>query len=134
MLIAYLVTATTFLAVDALWLSQVAFAWYQREVGALLRSQPDLAAAAALYAIVPAGIVALAVRPALAEGSWGGAIWRGALLGLTAYATFDLTNLAVLKGWPVWLSVVDMAWGTLLSATAAAAGYLAGAWDQTRRV
>lgn len=68
----------------------------------------------------------LAVAPSLREGSAKAAFWRGAMLGLTAYATFDLTNLAVLAGWNLTVSLVDMAWGTLATAIASLAGFAAG--------
>ncbi|MDA0342317.1 MAG: DUF2177 family protein, partial [Proteobacteria bacterium] len=72
-----------------------------------------------------AGVVYFAVLPALREGSWRAAARRGALLGLLAYATYDMTNLATLVGWSLPVSLVDMAWGMVITGTAATAGYLA---------
>jgi uncharacterized membrane protein len=72
------------------------------------------------------GVVALAVMPGLREGAVLAALWRGALFGLLAYATYDLTNLATLQGWPWELAVVDMIWGTVLTGTVSVIGYYAG--------
>ena len=128
LLIAYVATLTTFAAVDVVWLVTVAIGQFQRQLGAILKPEPDLGAAVAFYVIFALGVVFLAVRPALAQRSVGVAAVNGAVLGFTAYATFDLTNLAVIKGWTIGLAALDMAWGTALSAGAAAAGYAAGAW------
>ena len=125
--ITYLATLLTFLALDVAWLLLVAVGQFQRQLGAILEPQPNLAAAAALYIIFAAGLVVLAVRPALRHGSVGTAAAHGAMLGLTAYATFDLTSLAIIKGWTVGLALLDMAWGTLLSTVSALVGYAVGA-------
>ena len=74
------------------------------------------------------GVVALAVVPALQEGSVLGALWRGALLGLLAYATYDLTNLATIRDWPWQVSAIDLVWGTCLNGVVAVAGFYAGQW------
>jgi len=84
--------------------------------------------AAAFYLLYVVGIVALAVVPGLREGSMVGALWRGALFGLLAYATYDLTNLSTIRDWPWQVSVIDMIWGTTLNSLVAVAGYLAGRW------
>ena len=118
--IAYAVTAVVFLLVDGTWLALVAQPMFMKEVGALLRSEPNIAAALAFYLLYPVGLTALAVSPST---SFGGAALRGAILGLTAYATFDLTNLAVLNGWTVKIAIFDMAWGTFVSGLAAAVGF-----------
>ena len=99
---------------------------FQAQIGPILNPQPNLMAAAVFYAIYASGLVVLAVRPALQQRSVGVAATSGAVLGLTAYATFDLTNLAVIQGWTLSLALLDMAWGTTLSWIAAVAGYGAG--------
>lgn len=120
--IAYLATAFVFLAIDYVWLAFIAKDFYARSIGHLMRDVPDLGAAAGFYLIYVAGVVFFAVLPA---ESWKGAVLRGALLGLLAYGTYDMTNLATLKGWPWKMAAVDMAWGMILTATAALGGYLA---------
>jgi uncharacterized membrane protein len=119
----YLATLATFLVLDVAWLTLVAVGQFQRVLGPTLLPQPNLYAAAAFYVIFVAGLVFLAVRPALERRSIGIAATHGAVLGLTAYATFDLTSLAIFQGWTVGLALMDMAWGTALSAIAAMAGY-----------
>ncbi|SNS37350.1 MULTISPECIES: DUF2177 family protein [unclassified Azospirillum] len=117
-----------FLALDYLWLGHLARDFYARQLGDLLRDPPQLGIAALFYLAYVAGIVFFAVLPALREGGvWQAALY-GALLGLLAYGTYDITNLATIRGWPWTVSLVDMAWGTAVSATTAAAGYLAARW------
>ena len=127
LLISYIAALTAFVVLDAFWLLFIAAEIFQAEIGALLRPEPLLAAAAAFYLIYIAAVVVLAVAPAIQQRSAGGAMWRGAVFGLAAYATFDLTNLAVLSGWSVYVSLVDMIWGTGGTALAALAGYLGAA-------
>jgi uncharacterized membrane protein len=123
--VAYLAAAVVFLVLDGLWLGFIAGDFYRNRVGHLLLEQPDLAAAAAFYALYLVGVVMFAVAPALQERSVVRAIGRGALFGLIAYATYDLTNLATLKGWSTAVSLLDMAWGAVVTAATAAAGYFA---------
>lgn len=120
--IAYVVTAIVFLALDYAWLAWVAKDFYARSLGPLMREAPDFMAAGVFYLFYVAGIVFFAAMPA---ESWKGALARGALLGLLAYGTYDMTNLATLKGWPWRMAAVDMAWGATLTALAALGGYLA---------
>jgi len=112
--IAYLATAVIFLGVDFVWLSR-AIGFYKSELGDMIADKPNLAVAAIFYAIYVAGIVVLAVLPALREGSWITAVLSGAVLGLVAYATYDLTNLATLRQWSVTVAVVDIGAGGLFS-------------------
>lgn len=124
---AWLATFVVLAVLDAAWLMLVAVKLFQREVGPILRTEPVLWAILAFYLVYTIGLFLLAVQPALAERSAGKAARNGALVGLTAYATFDLTNLAVIKGWTVNLAATDITWGVILSTLAALAGYLAGA-------
>ena len=94
----------------------------------LLAKQPKLGVAAAFYLLYVVGIVALAIVPGLQEGSVVGALWRGALFGFLAYATYDLTNLSTIRDWPWQLSLIDMTWGTILNSVVAVAGYYGGRW------
>ena len=126
--VAYIVTAVVFLGLDAVWLTQIALGMYRRELGDYLLDQPRLAIAGLFYLLFVAGIVILAVVPALNGGSWINALLLGAVLGLVAYGTYDITNLSTLKGWSLTVTMADLAWGTILSAIAATAGYLAVTW------
>lgn len=122
---AYIAAAVSFLALDALWLGVVARSLYQREFGAMLLERPKLSAAALFYALYLGGVVFFAVKPALEAGSWSRAVLNGALFGLIAYATYDLTNLATLKGFPARVVVPDLLWGAAVTAVAALAGHAA---------
>lgn len=118
---AWAAASLTALALDLLWLGGAASGFYRREAGHLMAERPDLPAAGAFYLLYGGGVWFFAVRDAAGGGARRAAA-RGALLGLFAYGTYDLTNLAVLKGWPPLLAAVDMAWGVFLTAAAAAAG------------
>ena len=120
---AYIASAVSFLALDALWLGVVAQKLYQREFGPMLLEKPNMAAAVAFYALYLVGIVFFAVKPAIEAGSWSRAVLNGALFGLIAYATYDLTNLATLKGFPVRVVAPDLIWGAVVTTAAALAGY-----------
>ena len=122
--IAYAVTAVVFLVVDYIWLSR-AMGFYRSSLGDLLAEKPNLLAAAAFYLIYFVGIVVFAVMPAAKTGGWASAILLGGLLGLVAYATYDLTNLATFSRWPLVVTVVDMVWGTFVTALASLAGFVA---------
>jgi uncharacterized membrane protein len=119
---AYAGSAIVFLGLDYIWLSRVARDFYAASLGSLMRETPDFLAAGIFYLFYIGGIVFFAVMPA---ESWKGALLRGAVLGLLAYGTYDMTNLATLKGWPWRMAAVDMAWGMALTGLAAAGGYLA---------
>jgi uncharacterized membrane protein len=123
--IAYLSTAVVFFALDYVWLTRVAIGFYRQNIGELLLASPNFAAAGIFYLFYVVGIVYFAVMPAVTANSVLTAVLNGAILGLLAYGTYDMTNLATLKGWSLTVSVVDMAWGAVLTATAAAAGYYA---------
>ena len=110
---------------DFIWIGFVAREFYASRLGALLRSEPIWLPALFFYLLYGGGLLVFCVTPALAAGSWGKALCLGALLGLVAYATYDLSNLSTLQGWPVAVTVVDIGWGVLASAIAALAGYAA---------
>jgi uncharacterized membrane protein len=121
---AYLAAAVAFCLADLLWLGFVAKAFIQAQIGPLVRTPPDWTAAAIFYAMYLGGVVFFAVRPALADGSLGTAALHGALFGFFCYATYDLTNLATLRGWTLPMALVDIGWGTVVTALAATAGFL----------
>jgi len=124
-LIGYGLTAGIFLAIDIVWLTMVARHIYQEEIGALLRNPFLPIPAIAFYLIYMVGVLVFAVLPGVNGGGWTEALWRGALFGFCAYATYDLTNLATLQGYTVRIALIDLAWGTVLTATASALGTIA---------
>ena len=126
--ITYLTVLVVLTAVDFLWLGLVALDFYKKEIGSMMLEKPRLEVAALFYVLCAAGITFLAVQPALAAGEWHKALLFGALFGLCAYGTYDLTNLATLQRWSFRLTVVDMAWGTFLTAAASLAGFFVGRW------
>ncbi len=120
----YAATMLVLLALDAVWLTLTAAPLYHAQLGAMLLPTFRAGPAIAFYLLYGVGLVAFAGAPALAAGSWRFALTRGGLLGLVAYATYDLTNQATLRGWSEVVTLADLAWGTTLSATAATLGYL----------
>jgi len=122
--VAYAATLVVFCGLDFLWLGFVAKGYYQSQVGTLLLEKPNLPVAALFYGLYIVGILTFAVLPALDAGQWGKALLYGALFGFFAYATYDLTNLATLKGWSTGVAVLDLAWGVTVTAISATAGYL----------
>ena len=122
-LMAYALTALAFFALDYLWLTRFAKRFYFDRLGTLLLKRPKFVAAGGFYAVYVAGIVIFAVAPALTEQSAPTALIHGALFGFFAYATYDMTNYATLKGWSLTVSLVDIAWGAFVTGTAALFGY-----------
>ena len=121
-LITYIATFVTMVLIDLLWLGVIAKPLYQQGIGHLMAEKPNITAAALFYILYPMGIVMFAIAPDAASASWLKTFVTAALLGLFAYATYDLTNLATLKGWPASLAAVDMAWGSLVTGVSALAG------------
>jgi len=120
---AYFGATVSFLIVDAVWIALVVRGYYQETVGHLLLENPNYLAAGLFYLAYTAGIVVLAVQPALTTNRWKTALQNGAVLGAVAYATFTLTNYSVLKGWTIGLVVSDIVWGTFLTALSAGCGF-----------
>ena len=120
----YCVTLLVFVTLDLIWLGAVAKLFYRTQLAGLIAVKFNLWAALAFYLVYPLGVVLFAVVPAVSSGSSTDAAVWGALFGFFAYATYDLTNLATLRDWPVRLTVVDLAWGTVLTALAAACGQM----------
>ena len=119
----FLVVAAAFAVIDAIWLKTMN-PFYRGQIGELLADRPNLGYAVVFYLIYSAGIVFFALRPTLDGGSWLSAVGYGAALGAFAYATYDLTNAATLKTWPLQLIIVDILWGAALTALATLAGWL----------
>ncbi|MBM3648814.1 MAG: DUF2177 family protein [Alphaproteobacteria bacterium] len=120
LIVAYLAALAVLIVLDALWLGLIARDFYKERLGQLLLDRPNWPVAILFYLIHVAGIVVFALPLA---GSWASAALYGALFGLCVYAAYDLTNLATLRGWPATLSLVDLAWGTAVSAAACVAAF-----------
>lgn len=120
LVVAWITALVAFAGIDFVWLSRMGDTFYRPAMGDMVLSGFRLAPAIVFYLIFAAGLTWIAVRPALAEGGWTVAFVNGAVLGFVAYATYDLTNQATLRHWSTALTVVDIAWGTLLSGVAAA--------------
>jgi len=123
LLIAYTLTILVFLMIDLLWLGLIAKKLYRKYLGHLLSNKVNWPAAIIFYFIYIAGISYFAIYPAIDKDSVQTAILLGALLGFFAYATYDLTNLATLKGWPLSIVIIDIVWGIVLSTAVSVAGF-----------
>lgn len=117
--------AIVMLLLDLLWLGLIATPLYQQGIGHLMADEPRWAVALVFYAGYPVGLVLFAVLPQAGQTGVTRAGLLGALFGLIAYGTYDLTNLATLRDWPLGLSLLDMGWGALVSALSSAAGKVA---------
>lgn len=120
--IGYLAALGTLALLDALWLGVVSREFYKARLGQLLLDQPNWPVAILFYLIHTGGLV---VFPLPLAVSWLSAALYGALFGFVVYAAYDLTNLATLRGWPLAVSLVDLAWGTVVTAAACVAAFLA---------
>jgi len=118
-LIKFLVAGTVMVLLDYLWLGFVAKNFYRREMGTLLLEHFQVLPAIIFYGIYTLGLVVFVINPAIDKSSWQHATAYGALFGLIAYATYDLTNLAVAKDFSTKVAIVDIAWGALISAAVA---------------
>ena len=124
----YAVTLVAFFAIDMVWLGLVARTFYRKQLGFIMAPTPNWPAAILFYLLFIAGILIFVVAPGLKDNSLPATLWRAALFGLITYATYDLTNLATLKDWPVLVTVVDMLWGTVLSVAVSFVSFMAGKW------
>lgn len=122
----YAATAAVFLALDLTWLGVVAKGFYKAQMGHLMRPDTQWVPAIVFYLIYVAAILVLCVKPGLERESMGRAVAMGAVFGLAAYAAFDLTSLALLKDFPSTVALVDLAWGTFVTATVSGAAYAIG--------
>lgn len=125
LVIAYVVTLIVFCGLDFGWLTVTTPLLYAPDIGPLMAAKPNMAAAVAFYLMFMVGLVVFAIAPGLDRGGVRGAAMRAALFGLIAYGTYDLTSLAVLRGFTLRLTVADMAWGAVVSAIAVSAGFVA---------
>lgn len=126
--ISYLLTFIVFLIIDMLWLGIIAKNMYQKYLGGFLTDNINWTAAFIFYFIYVIGILIFAIYPSVSKDSVFNAIIMGALFGFFTYATYDLTNLATLKGWPLPIVFIDIIWGTILSAVVSVSGFYIVKW------
>jgi uncharacterized membrane protein len=119
----YLIALPVFFAIDMVWLGLVAKNFYRNQIGFLMTPNINWVAAIIFYLLFIVGLVLFVITPAVEKGSWMYALLFGALFGLITYATYDLTNLATLKDWPLLVTIVDLAWGAVLAASVSIVTY-----------
>ena len=122
----FLIALPVFFIIDMIWLVLVAKNFYQKQIGFLMRPDINWVAAIIFYLLFIAGLVVFVISPAVEKHSWTHALLFGALFGLITYATYDLTNLATLKDWPLTVTIVDLIWGTFLAASISVITYFIG--------
>jgi uncharacterized membrane protein len=122
-IISYLLTTIVFFAIDMVWLGFIAKNIYRKYLGTLLSETVNWGAAIIFYLVFIVGIFIFVINPSVEKQSVFRAVWSGALFGFIAYATYDLTNYATLKGFPLNIVFIDLAWGALLTALTSLAGY-----------
>ena len=113
----YLIALPVFLIIDMIWLGLVAKNFYSRQIGFLMKADVNWLAAIIFYLLFIVGLVLFVISPATEKQSWVHALLFGALFGLISYATYDLTNLATIKNWPLLVTIVDLIWGAVLAAS-----------------
>lgn len=124
----YVLTVPVFFIIDLIWLGVIAKGFYQKNLSFILSPQVNWPAAILFYLLYIAGILIFAVVPAVAKNSWQHAMLYGAMFGFFTYMTYELTNLALLKDWPLNIVVVDIIWGVVLCTAVASIGYFIGRW------
>jgi uncharacterized membrane protein len=124
----YIAMLAVFFAIDMLWLGLVARSFYRKHLGFLMAPATNWTAAVIFYLLFVFGILFFVLLPGIESGSLKVTLLRAALFGLITYVTYDLTNLATLKDWPVLLTIVDITWGVVLSVLVSLAGYFIGGW------
>lgn len=124
-LIAYVASILVMGGLDFLWLSNTSGPLYHRDLGPLLADDPNMIIALIFYFTYIVGVLIFAVRPGVTSGDWKTAALYGALFGFFTYATYDLTNFATMKVWTLRVTLLDIAWGTILTGVTASAGALA---------
>jgi uncharacterized membrane protein len=120
----FFIALPVFFVIDMVWLVVVAKKFYQQQIGFLMRPDINWFAAIVFYLLFIAGLVIFVISPAVEKQSWTHALIYGALFGLITYATYDLTNLATLKDWPLLVTVVDLIWGAVLASSISLVTYL----------
>jgi uncharacterized membrane protein len=120
----FIIALPVFFVIDMVWLVLVAKKFYQEQIGYLMKPDINWFAAIIFYLLFIAGLIVFVISPAVEKHSWVHALLFGALFGLITYATYDLTNLATLKDWPLLVTVVDLIWGTVLASAISVITYL----------
>ncbi|MBN1140155.1 MAG: DUF2177 family protein [Anaerolineae bacterium] len=120
----YVITFVVFMIIDLVWLAVIAKNLYQSQIGHLMKSNPNWFAAGLFYLLFIVGVLFFVVEPALAKVSWRDALLVGFVFGFMCYMTYDLTNLATMRDWPVLLTVIDIVWGTALCGVTSLVSYL----------
>lgn len=120
----YSIALVAFFVIDMIWLGLVTSSFYKNQIGFLLKTNVNWVAAISFYLLFIIALVVFAIYPGYVAGSLAKTVMLGAFFGLVTYATYDLTNLATLKDWPLLVTLVDMAWGTTLGASVSAITYL----------
>jgi len=120
----YLIAFLVFLGIDMVWLGLVAKNIYSKYLGFLMAENVNWAAALIFYLLFVAGLVVFVIIPSLEKKSLTDAIWLGAFFGLIAYSTYDLTNLATIKNWPLAITIIDLIWGAFLSSSVSAIAFI----------
>lgn len=124
----YAVALVVFLAIDMVWLGVIARGMYQKHLGYLMAPEINWWAAFAFYALFILGLLVFVIVPGLEEKSLFAVVWRAALFGLVTYATYDLTNQATVKNWPMLVTIIDLIWGAFLSMIVSMVSYSVGVW------
>jgi uncharacterized membrane protein len=120
----FIIALPVFFVIDMVWLVLVAKKFYQEQIGFLMKPDINWFAAIIFYLLFIAGLIVFVISPAVEKHSWVHALLFGALFGLITYATYDLTNLATLKDWPLLVTVVDLIWGSVLASSISLITYL----------
>lgn len=119
----YAIALPVFFALDMFWLGVVAKDFYRAQIGGLMTPNVNWIAAIIFYLIFIVGLVVFVIEPAVVQGNWSRALLFGALFGLVCYATYDLTNLAVAKDWPLLVTIIDLVWGAVLASSVSTITY-----------
>jgi uncharacterized membrane protein len=120
----FLIALPVFFAIDMVWLVVVAKNFYQNQIGFLMKPDINWLAAIIFYLLFITGLIIFVITPAMVKQSWVHALLYGALFGLVTYATYDLTNLATVKDWPLLVTLVDLVWGSVLASSVSVITYL----------
>jgi uncharacterized membrane protein len=124
----YFITLAAFLGIDMIWLGLIARSLYRNNLGYIMAPKANWLAAIIFYLLFIMGLLIFVILPGLKGNTLGGTLLRAALFGLITYATYDLTNLATLKDWPIFITIVDMVWGITVSVAVSYIGFMAGKW------
>ena len=119
----YLTSFVVFFAIDLVWLGVIAQKLYTQHLGYIMKDKPDWIAAILFYLLYIIGLVFFVIQPALDKSSWQYALFAGLFFGFITYATYDLTNLATLKDWPLKITIIDLIWGSVLGASVSVISY-----------